>query len=62
MAKIEIEVPNKIADSSLVESIKNFLHNKYDIPKWEVSVRKIKRAPSLKIKGRKKLSEWKVID
>lgn len=62
MSKIEIEVPDRIADSSLVESIKNFLQNKYEVSQWEISVRKIKRAPSLKLKGRKKLGEWKVID
>jgi hypothetical protein len=29
MSKIEIEVPDRIADSSLMESIKDFLHKKF---------------------------------
>jgi len=62
MTKIEIEVPNKIVDANFVESIKTFINNKYEIPRWEVSVRKVKKAPSLKFRGRKKLGEWKVID
>ncbi len=60
MAKIEIEVPNKIVDASFVESIRTFI--KYEIPKWEVSVRGVKKGPSLKFKSRERLGEWKAID
>lgn len=66
MTKIVIEVPNKIIDNlgetTIVESIKDFLINRYEVPKFEIAVRKIKQAPSLKFKTRKKLGDWKLID
>lgn len=66
MTKIVIEVPNKIIDNlgetTIVESIKDFLINRYEVPKFEIAVRKIKKAPSLKFKTRKKLEDWKLID
>lgn len=66
MAKIVIDIPNKILNSmgetTIAESIKDFLLRKYQAPNLEVMVSKIKKAPSLRFKNRKRLGDWKVID
>ncbi|MDI6654686.1 MAG: hypothetical protein ABH874_06140 [Methanobacteriota archaeon] len=66
MARIVIDIPNRVIDNlgetAIVESIKDFLINQYEVPKFEITVRKIKRAPSLRFKIEKKLGDWKLID
>lgn len=65
MSKIEIEIPrnliDKIDEKTLVEGIKSYLSEKYSFPDWKVSISG-KRAPSLRLRDRKAVGEWKIID
>lgn len=66
MVKIVIDVPNKLlnnlGETTIAESIKDFILSKYQAPNLEVTVSKIKKAPSPRFKNRKRLRDWKVID
>ena len=62
MIEIKIEIPNdKISEEELIQSLKTFLENKYKTNQWKIHVN-IKQAPSLRLKDRKSIGEWRVLD
>ncbi len=64
MVVVRIKVPRikGVSETELANSIKKFIQNRYEISGWQVSIEVIKSAPSLRLKGRRKVGEWRVID
>ncbi len=64
MVEVRIKVPRieGVSENDLVRSIKKFIQSKYEISGWQVSIEVIKSAPSPRLKGRKKVGEWRAID
>ncbi len=61
--EVKIRVPkiHGVSETDLANSVKKFIQNKYRISEWQISIEVAKSAPSLRLKGRKGLGEWRVI-
>jgi len=59
-----VDIPDikGISENDLIRSIKDFMLNKYGISAWDISVRVVKRGPSLRLTARESVGEWKPLD